>query len=168
MPLSDASAWIALAGALGGVVLAGGLSLATAAFNHRWGEQARVRLARQQETRAMRDQAREACHNYLVATNSFYQAVDEVYRRTGRAEEFDQHEHVRAAITALQDAYVYLTISAGAEVRKIAREYNKSLYELRRVAQRADGDEWSKVERETHDKRRQLREAMRIELGVQD
>jgi hypothetical protein len=116
----------------------------------------------------MRDQEREACHNYLVTTNSFYQAIDEVYRRTGRAEKFDQHEHVRAAITALQDAYVYLTISAGAEVRKIAREYNKSLYELRRVAQRADADEWRKIERETHDKRRQLREAMRTELGVQD
>jgi hypothetical protein len=116
----------------------------------------------------MRDQAREACHNYLVATNSFYQAVDQVYLRASRAEKFDQHEYVRAAIIALQDAYVYLTISAGAEVRKIAREYNKSLYELRGVAQRADTDEWRRVERETHDKRRILREAMRIELGVQD
>ena len=166
--MSDASAWIALAGALGGVALAGGLSLATAALNHRWGEQSRVRAAREQETRAMRDQAREACHDYLVATNSFYQAVDQVYLRTSRAEQFDQHEHVRAAITALQDAYVYLAISAGAEVRKIAREYNKSLYELQRVARRADTDEWREIERETHDKRRKLREAMRTELGVQD
>jgi hypothetical protein len=103
---------------LGGVALTGGLSLATAALNHRWGEQSRVRAAREQETRATRDQAREACHNYLVATNSFYQAVDQVYLRTSRAEQFDQHEHVKAAITALQDAYVYLTISSGAEVRK--------------------------------------------------
>jgi hypothetical protein len=166
--LSDASAWIALVGALGGVALAGGLSLATAAFNHRWSEQTRVRAAREQETRVMRDQAREACHNYLVATNSFYQAVDQVYLRTSRAEQFDQHEHVRAAITALQDAYVDLTISAGAEVRDIARGYNKSLYDLQRVARRADTDEWPKVERETHDKRRELREAMRAELGVQD
>jgi hypothetical protein len=116
----------------------------------------------------MRDQAREACHNYLVATNSFYQAVDQVYLRTSRAEQFDQREHARAAITAMQDAYVYLTISAGAEVREIARQYNKSLYELQRVARRADTDEWPKVERQTHDQRRKLREAMRIELGVQD
>ena len=116
--LSDESAWIALAGALGGVVLAGGLSLATATLNHRWSEEARVRAVREQDTQVMRDQAREACHNYLVATNSFYQAIDEVYRRMGRAEKFDQHEHVRVAITALQDAYVYLTISAGAEARK--------------------------------------------------
>lgn len=68
----------------------------------------------------------------------------------------------------MQDAYVYLTISTGAEVREIAREYNKFLYELQRVARRADTDEWPKVERQTHDQRRKLREAMRIELGVQD
>jgi hypothetical protein len=53
-------------------------------------------------------------------------------------------------------------------VREIAREYNKSLYELQRVARRADTDVWPKVERQTHDQRRKLREAMRIELGVQD
>jgi hypothetical protein len=75
---------------LGGVAVTGGLSLATAALTHRWGEQSRVRADREQETREMRDQKREACHNYLVATNSFYQAVDQVYRRTGRNEQFDQ------------------------------------------------------------------------------
>jgi hypothetical protein len=66
----------------------------------------------------MRDQEREACHNYLVATNSFCQAVDQVYRRTGRNEQFDQREHARAAITALQDTYDYLTISGCAEAGK--------------------------------------------------
>jgi hypothetical protein len=109
--LSDASAWIALAGALGGVALTGGLGLTTAAFNHRWTEESRVRAAREQETRAMRDQAREACHNYLVATNSFYQAVDQVYLRASRAEQFDQHEHVRAAITASK-MHMYISPSA--------------------------------------------------------
>ena len=116
----------------------------------------------------MRDQKREACHNYLVATNSFYQAVDQVYRRTGRNEQFDQREHARAAITGLQDTYVYLTISAGADVRKLARDYNVALYELEKAAQRADHDGWPELERETHRVRRKLRDAMRTELGVQD
>jgi hypothetical protein len=167
-PLSDGSAWVALAGALGGVAVTGSLSLATAALTRRWGEQSRVRADREQETRAMRDQEREACHNYLVATNSFYQAVDQVYRRTGRNEQFDQREHARAAITALQDTYVYLTISAGADVRKLARDYNVALYELEKAAQHADHGEWPELERETHRARRELREAMRTELGVQD
>ena len=166
--LSDGSAWVALAGALGGVAVTGGLSLATAALTHRWGEQSRVRADHEQETRAMRDQKREACHNYLVATNSFYQAVDQVYRRTGRNEQFDQREHARAAITGLQDTYVYLTISAGADVRKLARDYNVALYELEKAAQRADHDGWPELERETHRVRRKLRDAMRTELGVQD
>jgi len=149
-------------------VVTGSLSLVTAALTHRWSEQARLRADREQETRATRDQKREACHNYLVATNLFYQAVDQVYLRASRNEQFDQREHVRAAITALQDAYVYLTISSGADVRKLARDYNMVLYELEKAAQRADHDKWSELERETHRARRHLREAMRVELGVQD
>ena len=57
---------------------------------------------------------------------------------------------MRAAITALQDTYVYLTISSGADVRKLARDYNMVLYELEKAAQRADHDKWSELERETH------------------
>lgn len=148
--------------------MTGSLSLATAALTHRWSEQARVRADRERETQDMRNQKREACHNYLVATNSFYQAVDQVYLRTSRNEQFDQREHTRAAITALQDTYVYLTISAGTDVRKLARDYNVALYELEKAAQRADHDTWPELEHETHRVRRQLREAMRAELGVQD
>jgi hypothetical protein len=114
----------------------------------------------------MRDQRREAFHNYLVATNSFYQAVDQVYLKSRRSEELDQPEHTRAAITVLQDTYVYLTISAGAEVRKYAREYNISLYELEKAARRADNTTWPDLERGTHEARKRLRESMRAELGV--
>jgi len=88
--LADTSAWITLAAALGGVALTGTLSLATAALTHRWTEQARLQADRENEARTIRDQRREAYHNYLVATNSFYQAVDQVYLKTGRKEQFDQ------------------------------------------------------------------------------
>ena len=133
------------------------LSLATAILNHRWTEQARLQANREQETRAIRDQRREACHNYLVATNSFYQAVDQAHVKASRDEQFDQHEHVRAEITTLQDAYVYLTISAGADVRQRAREYNMTLYDLRKAAQRADDTAWLDQEHETHQARNRLR-----------
>lgn len=148
--------------------MTGALSLATVAFTHRWNEQARLQADREREVRTIREQRREACHNYLVATNSFYQAVDQVYLKTDRKEQFDQHEHVRIAITALQDAYVYLTISAGSDVRQYAREYNVSLYNLQRAAQRADSSSWRDLEHETHEARKRLREAMRAELGIRD
>ena len=115
-----------------------------------------------------RDQRREACHNYVVATNSFFQVVDEAHVKAGHQEQFDLHEQVRAAITALQDAYVYLTISAGADVRQRAREYNITLYELRKAPQGHDDTSWLDKERETHEARKRLREAMRAELGVRD
>ena len=111
---------------------------------------------------------RETATVILVATNSFYQAVDQVYLKTGRNEQFDQHEHVRSAITALQDAYVYLTISAGSDVRQRAREYNVTLYNLQRAARGADSNSWPDLEHETHEARKRLREAMRAELGIHD
>jgi hypothetical protein len=166
--LADASAWFALAGALGGVALTGAVGLTTAAFTQRWSERTRVQADREQEARTTRNQRREACHSYLVATNSFYQAVDQVYLKARRDEQFDQREHVRAAITSLQDAYVYLTISAGADVRQRARTYNVALYELEKAARRADEEAWPDLERGTHRAREHLRVAMRIELGIHD
>ena len=74
----SAGAWFALAGALGGVALTGAVGLGTATLTHRWNEQARSRAVHEEEARAMRNQRREACHQYLVATNSFYQAVDQM------------------------------------------------------------------------------------------
>src|SRR5215475_311413 len=124
-PVADASAWVVLAGALGGVALTGALGLVTAAQTHRWNERTRVQTAREQEVRDLRDQRRQASHSYLVATNEFYLAVDQVYLKSGRGEHPDPDEHRRAEIKELQNAYVELTITAGAEVRKRARAYNK-------------------------------------------
>ena len=166
--MTNASAWFALGGVLGGVTLTGVIGLVTAGLNHKWGEQTRVATDHEQEIRAIRDQRREVCHNYLVATNSYWQAVEQLYQKTGRDEDFDPAEHMRGAITALQDAYVYLTISCGADVRDRADSYNAKLYDLRRVAQDADHDEWLQLEPKTHQARKDLREAMRTELGVPD
>lgn len=162
--MGDTSAWFAL----GGVAIAGVIGFVTAGLTHRWGERTRIAADREQEIRTIRDQRRVACHNYLVATNSFHQAVDQLYLKVGRGEEVDPDEHVRTAITALQDAYVYLTISCGADVRKLARSYNMALYKQRHTAQETDADAWSKQMSVTHDLRRRLRAEMRAELGVQD
>lgn len=52
----------------------------------------------------------------------------------------DVDEHVRESLTALQDAYVYLTIRCGAQVRDLARSYNMALHDLRNAAQ--DRQSW--------------------------
>jgi hypothetical protein len=166
--MTNASAWFALAGALGGVVLTGAIGLVTAGLNHKWGEQARIETDREQQIRTIRDQRREACHKYLVATNSYWQTVEQLYFKTCRGENFDANEHMRAAITALQDAYVYLTISCGASVRDLARSYNKALYAVHGAARDANENKWKAQEPETRRARADLREAMRAELGVQD
>jgi hypothetical protein len=166
--MADTSAWFALGGVLGGVMLTGLVSLATAGLSHRWAEKTRVDVERGEEFRTFRDQRRQACHSYLVATNSFYQAIDQAYLKACRGAEVDVDEHVRESLTALQDAYVYLTISCGARVRDLARSYNMALYELRNAAQAADRTAWAVDEPETHNVRDQLRDAMRSELGVRD
>ncbi len=166
--MTNASAWFALAGVLGGVTLTGVIGLVTAGLTHRWGEQARVGTDREQRIRAIRDQRREVCHKYLVATNSFWQALDQLYQKACRDEEVDPVEHLRMANTALQDAYVYLTISCGADVRQLAHSYNESLYALRPAAQAADETAWSELGDETSGARENLRKAIRAELGVED
>ena len=143
------------------------IGLVTAGLTHRWGEHARVDTDREQQIRAIRDQRREVCHNYLVATNSFWQVLDQLYQQARRGEEVDPVEHLRVANTALQDAYVYLTISCGADVRQLAHSHNKSLYALRPAAQAADETAWSELGDETSGARENLREVIRAELGVE-
>jgi hypothetical protein len=165
---SSSNAWFAVVGALGAVLLTGTIGLATAALNHRWNEQARARATGEQDTRTIRKQRRQACHHYLVATNLFYQTIDQVYRKAQRGEEFDHREQTRAAVTSLQDKYVYLTISTGADVRELARAYNRVLYALEDAARAADDDAWPELQSKAHRAREQLRAAMRSELGVVD
>ena len=45
-PMTNTSAWFALLGALGGIVLTGGFTLTAAILNHRWSEQASQRSSR--------------------------------------------------------------------------------------------------------------------------
>jgi hypothetical protein len=161
-------AWVVLAGALGGVALTGALGLVTAAQTHRWNERTRVQTADEQEARDLRDQRRQVFHSYLVATSEFYLAVDQVYLESGRGEQFDPHEDRKAEMKALLNAYVDLTITAGAEVRERARVYNEALYALKEAAQQADQQAWSELVREMDRARHRLREAMRAELGISD
>ena len=166
--MTTANAWFALGGVLGGVTITGVLGLATAALNHRWGERTRINTYREQESRAIRDQRREACHDYLVATNAFWQAMDQLNLNASRGEQVDRGEYLRLANNTLQDTYVYLTISCGARIRGLADSYQARLYELAGEAQDVNRDEWGKLSGRTHQPRQELREAMRKELGVQD
>ncbi len=166
--MTNANAWFALGGVLGGVMVTGVIGLATAALNHRWGEQSRVSTHREQEGRAIREQRRQACHDYLVATNAFWQAADQLNMNASRGEQVDRSEYLRVANNSLQDTYVYLTISCGAEVSELADSYQGKLYELASEAQDVIRDEWGKLSGMTHQPRKALREAMRKELGVRD
>lgn len=166
--MTTANAWFALGGVLGGVTITGVLGLATAALNHRWGERTRINTYREQESRAIRDQRREACHDYLVATNAFWQAMDQLNLNASRGEQVDRGEYLRPANNTLQDTYVYLTISCGARIRGLADSYQARLYELAGEAQDVNRDEWGKLSGRTHQPRQELREAMRKGLGVQD
>lgn len=166
--VADASAWFALAGALGGVTLAGVLGLVTAGLNHKWGEQTRVEVYREQQLKEATDQRRRVCHDYLVAVNSYWLTCEQLYFKALRAEEFDRIEHMRSAITALQDTYAYLTISCGVEVRKQAHSYNNALYAVHNAAEEADQGKWDDLYPKTHRTRASLREAIRAELGVKD
>ena len=61
-----------------------------------------------------------------------------------------------------------MTISAGTEVRRLARAYDVVLYALRDAAVSFDEDAWAEFRAETHKSREKVRVAMRAELGIFD
>ena len=63
--MTNASAWFALVGVLGGVTVTGVMGLATAALNHRWGEQARINTHRKRAVSSGISAARHAMITYL-------------------------------------------------------------------------------------------------------
>jgi hypothetical protein len=162
--MADSSAWFALAGALGGVTLTGPLGLITASLNHRWDERART----EQQVQAAQEQRRKVSHDYLVAANSYWLTVEQLYVRAIRGEEFDRVEYMKPAISVLQDTYNYLTITCGQAVRERAHAHNLALYSARNAAAAADEGKWDELYPQTLDARKVLREAIRAELGVAD
>jgi hypothetical protein len=166
--MADTSAWFALAGALGGVALTGVLGLVTAGLNHKWGERTRVEVHREEQLRENMDRRREVCHDYLVAANSYWLTTEQLYFKALRGEKFDRIEHMRPAITALQDTYMYLTISCGVEVSNQANAYNDALFAAHGAAEEADEAKWTELYPKTLRTRVALRNAMRAELGVKD
>jgi hypothetical protein len=163
--MTDSSAWYALSGALGGILLTGGFTLATTVLNHRWSEKSSERSHRDQETREAAERLRGVFHDYLVATNAYYHAVHQMHE-LGRSRSEDFDTWVRKEYQALQEEYQYLTISAGNEVRLLARAYDMVLYALRDAAVAFDEDAWAKCRVETHKSREEVRVAMRAELGI--
>jgi hypothetical protein len=163
--MTNTSAWFALAGALGGIVLTGGFTLVNAILNHRWSERAGERSNRDQEAREAAARLRDVFHDYLVATNAYYHAVDQMHE-LGRSRSDDFDTWVRKEYQALQEEYQYLTISAGSEVRQLARAYDIVPYGLRNAAADFDEDRWSELRTETHKSRERVRVAMRAELGI--
>lgn len=56
----------------------------------------------------------QLCHNFLIATNSFWQTLHQLRQRSILGEHVDSQEYLRTANVAMQDAYVDLTITCGA------------------------------------------------------
>lgn len=139
--MTNTDAWFALVGALGGIVLTGGITLTSAVLNHRWSERASERSSHEQEAREIAERLRGVFHDYLVATNAYYHAVHQM------------HE---------------LGSSRGDNYDKLARAYDIVLYALRDAAVNFDENQWSTLRSETHQSREKVRKAMRAERGVED
>lgn len=88
--MTDTIAWFAL----GDVTLTGVMGLVTAGLTHRWEERTRIAPGSQpivsKRSAPSEISDREACHNYLVATNFYYQAIVQLHLKAGRGDEFDR------------------------------------------------------------------------------
>jgi hypothetical protein len=75
---NNTTAWFALAGALGGVLLSSVVAIFSAVLNHRWTRE-NVRQQREDElAKELREQRRQAYANYILALSRYDTQTDEL------------------------------------------------------------------------------------------
>ena len=130
------TAWWAVIGTLGGVVVTAVFSLATTYLNHRWAD--RSFDAQQQATArsALRAVRREVYKQYLVAVQSFYDKSDKLYFKN-REQPIDPEEYRKKPDEELQPvraayemARVDALLVADAGVRDAIEAYEDVFGEL--------------------------------------
>ena len=167
-------AWVALVGALGGVLLGGVMSLSTATFTHRW------QLSERQDERSerMRNKREESSVAFLLAADRFLSEVDVAFA-VGAAANDDgagskselvsrSSEDLVSAIKQRQETYIRVTVTNGDAVRRLALEYLKNLQEIQAAVSEADHTRYSNAMDAGTAVRERLRDAIRRELGVED
>ena len=161
--MTDTSGWFALAGA----AVTGVFGLALASMNHRWASRDHERADQVRESRSGGERLRAAFRDYLVATNAYDHAVQEMHELGARRDD-DFDTWLRSDYQALQEKYQYMTILADGDVRRLAREYNRVLYGLRDAATDYDEKRWTELRPETNKSRERLRTAMRAAIRTSD
>lgn len=165
--MATSDGWFVLAGTVAGVVLSSGTTLTTSVLHRRWTVQDAERARQSTTEQVISNRCRQAAHDYLVAANGYYRVLDEAHDRSKAGETVNSRHLARDAFTALQDAYIYLTISTGTEVRTLAHELNMALYALHDVMQ-STPDAWDAADQNVYGVRNALRKAIRTELGTPD
>ncbi|WP_144070104.1 hypothetical protein [Nonomuraea indica] len=74
--MATASAWFALGGALGGVLISGAIALITAVLNHRWQSEAAQRNFDWEHSRQIRQERRETYAQYWTAWNALMRILE--------------------------------------------------------------------------------------------
>src|SRR5690242_11239486 len=72
-----ASAWFALGGALGGVLITGTIALVTSVLNHRWQQASADRALDWEHAKQIRQERREMYAAYWIAWNALMQVLEE-------------------------------------------------------------------------------------------
>lgn len=152
---ATASAWFALAGALGGILLTGLGGVVIAIVNSR---HARQLLALEQSEAMMRHrrvERKEAYADFLVATNDAYQLAADLKRQAeDKGEPLDFRQETGPTVARLMRSQLMLALVGSADVRTLSGGYVRS---LRALLMSAVEGEWSD---DTKEARNQLFKAM--------
>jgi hypothetical protein len=112
---SNAPAWFALAGALGGVLLTSSVALITAVLNHKWQKEGRKDEFRKEQIRLLRQERNAAYSNYLVAESrlTFQASTFAEGRRSSKSADSSE---VQAAIHSWEDTIERVRLLCGEEL----------------------------------------------------
>jgi hypothetical protein len=166
MTTSNATQWIGLIGALGGVIATALFALVTATLNHRWQQTSRTE---DREHAALKEKAevrREAYTRYLAAMEVLDTCLDTLESGSGKSaaeylEEmrkaepvaFDEHDRAFVCAQLVASARVY------DELEKYATLWGEQLVVALVSGNPRDIDSW-------RDLRRSLLEAMRADVTI--
>lgn len=135
----NTSAWFALAGALGGVLITSAIALATAILNHRWQTRTAERGVRWEHTRQLQHDRLETYSHYLSAWNrltqqllqvkSMVDALDPAPLEPSEARAriaADTAAEVQAATASWREAFNLVLLIGGQEVVDALNDHRRS------------------------------------------
>ena len=167
------TAWIAVAGTLGGVVVTAAAGLLTAMLTGRHQRTTLERQFQQEADNRIHDERRSVFVDYLKAYDDAMGRAHSIMNSgpTAASPQADRpppfETEAEAEMSRVNQTYLLISITALRDTREAASDCTGTLWRIGNAAMSGDKESFNREVEAAHEPRRRLRAAMRRELGVE-